>query len=73
MGTGFSGRTLVAEILQLDGELRKAVLARADLEEMERILAARGHMDIRRDAQRLVAQGITTRQEMIRACGEAEP
>jgi type II secretory ATPase GspE/PulE/Tfp pilus assembly ATPase PilB-like protein len=69
MNTGFRGRTLVAEALELDGGLRKAVLGRADLEEMESILAARGHMDIRHDAQRLVAQGVTTRQEMVRACG----
>ncbi len=68
--TGYRGRTLVAEMLELDGQLRKAVLERADLERLEGILAARGHMDLRRDAQRLVAQGITTRQEMLRACGE---
>jgi general secretion pathway protein E len=70
--TGYRGRTLVAEMLELDGELRKAILRRADREELEGILCARGHMDLRRDALRLLAQGLTSRQEVVRACGREE-
>ena len=70
--TGYRGRLLVAEMVEWDGELRKAVLRRADREELEGILAARGHLDLRRDALRLVAGGLTTRQEVLRACGAQE-
>ena len=67
--TGFKGRTLIAEIVQLDGELRKAVLAKADLDELEQILGRRGHMTMLQDGTRLVRQGITTQQELLKVCG----
>ncbi len=70
--TGFRGRALIAEMVQLDGELRKAILAKADLETLGRILAARGHMSLRQVGSRLVAEGVTTQQELCRVCGAAE-
>lgn len=69
--TGFSGRVLIAEMMQLDSQLRKAVLAKADLEEFEVILANKNHIDLVQDAQRLVQQGVTTPEEMDQACGMA--
>ncbi len=68
-GSGYSGRALVAELVELDGELRKALLAKADLEELESILQRRGHMHLRADARRLVSQGLTTEEEASTACG----
>ena len=70
--TGFRGRALIAEMVQLDGELRKAILAKADLDTLGRILAARGHMSLRQVGSRLVAEGVTTQQELCRVCGAAE-
>jgi type II secretory ATPase GspE/PulE/Tfp pilus assembly ATPase PilB-like protein len=67
--SGFSGRVLLAELVELDGELRKAILAKADLDELEAILDRRGHMNLRSDGKRLVAQGITTQEEVAAACG----
>jgi len=69
--TGFRGRALIAEMLQLDGRLRKAVLAKADLEELERIAAGRGQMSIRQCGMQRVARGVTTRGELDRVCGPA--
>jgi general secretion pathway protein E len=68
-GTGFQGRALIAEIVLMDGELRRAVLAKADLDELRGILDGRGHMTLRQDGGRLVGQGITTPDELVRACG----
>ena len=68
-GTGFRGRTLIAEMVQMDGELRGALLDKADLDELEQILARRGHMSMRQDGRRLVGEGITTQEELDKVCG----
>lgn len=70
-GTGFHGRVLIAEMVRLDSDLRKAVLAKADLDEMEALLKAKGHATILADGNRLVETGITTRTELHEACGIA--
>ncbi len=69
LGTGFKGRVLIAEIVQLDSDLRKAILAKADLEELDTLLQAKGHATILEDGWRLVETGVTTQAELNRACG----
>jgi general secretion pathway protein E len=69
LGTGFRGRTLIAEMVQLDGDLRKAVLAKADLDTLEALLVTKGHSTILADGRRLVEAGVTTREELTKACG----
>jgi general secretion pathway protein E len=68
-GTGFKGRALIAEMVELDGELRKAILAKADLEQMEEILKSRGHMNMAQDGRRLISEGVTTQDEIDKVCG----
>ena len=68
-GTGFKGRVLIAELVELDGQLRKAILAKADLEEFESILSNRGHMNMAHDGRRLVGDGITTQAEVDKVVG----
>jgi type II secretory ATPase GspE/PulE/Tfp pilus assembly ATPase PilB-like protein len=68
-GTGFKGRVLIAEVVQLDGQLRKAILAKADLEELEALLMSRGHTSMLADGQRLVSDGVTTQEELNKVCG----
>jgi general secretion pathway protein E len=70
--TGFKGRVLIAEMVQLDGKLRKAILAKTDIEELGNILRDRGHMNMAQDGQRLVSQGVTTQNEVNKVCGTAE-
>jgi len=66
---GFRGRVLIAELVQLDGHLRQAVLAKADLDELEDILKNRGHMNLSQDGMRLVREGTTTEEELNKVCG----
>lgn len=67
--TGYKGRVLIAEMVQLDGQLRKAILAKADLDELEGILESKGHTNMLQDGQRLVSQGVTTQEELYKVCG----
>ncbi|MEN6577426.1 MAG: GspE/PulE family protein [Phycisphaerales bacterium] len=69
LGTGFRGRALIAEMAQLDGELRKAVLAKADLDELETLLRSKGYAGILDDGRRLVESGVTTEAELNKTCG----
>ena len=67
--TGYRGRVPVAELVEMDGQLRRALLAGADLEALEGILAARGHENILSAGLRLVEAGVTTQEELNRVCG----
>jgi len=66
--TGYRGRILIAEMVQLDGRLRQALLARTDLEDLEEILRSRGHLNLRQDGMRLVNQGLTSQAELDQVC-----
>jgi type II secretory ATPase GspE/PulE/Tfp pilus assembly ATPase PilB-like protein len=67
--TGYRGRVLMAEMVTMDGELRKAVLARSDMETLETTLRHRGHMTLLQDGRRLVCHGLTGEEEIRRVCG----
>ncbi|MHC4654543.1 MAG: GspE/PulE family protein, partial [Planctomycetota bacterium] len=67
--TGFKGRVLIAEMVQLDGQLRKAILAKADMEQLEDILESKGHTNMLEDGRRLVSEGVTTQEELNKVCG----
>jgi type II secretory ATPase GspE/PulE/Tfp pilus assembly ATPase PilB-like protein len=69
LNTGYKGRVLIAEMVQLDGELRKAILAKSDLDELETILKSKGHTNMLEDGERLVSDGITTQEELNKVCG----
>ena len=66
---GFNGRSLIAEMVQLDGKLREVILAKGDLDQLEDILKNRGHMNLIHDGRRLVSQGLTTEEELNKVCG----
>ena len=67
--TGYKGRVLMAEMVQLDSHLRKAILAKADLEELEALLMCKGHTSMLADGERLVSEGTTTQEELNMVCG----
>jgi type II secretory ATPase GspE/PulE/Tfp pilus assembly ATPase PilB-like protein len=67
--TGFAGRVLLAEMVELDGQLRQTILKRSDMEALEATLESRGHMKLIQDGRRLVSGGITTNAEIERVCG----
>lgn len=70
--TGYKGRALIAEIVQLDSPLRKAILDKADLDKLEDILKSKGHTTMLTDGERLVTEGITTQEELNKVCGIIE-
>jgi type II secretory ATPase GspE/PulE/Tfp pilus assembly ATPase PilB-like protein len=67
--TGYKGRVMIAEMVQLDSQLRKAILSKADLDQLESILKDRGHTTMLADGQRLVDDGITTQDGLNKVCG----
>jgi type II secretory ATPase GspE/PulE/Tfp pilus assembly ATPase PilB-like protein len=67
--TGYKGRILIAEMVQLDSDLRKAILAKADLKELETLLMSKGHANMLADGQRLISNGLTTQDELNKVCG----
>ena len=69
LGTGFKGRILIAEIVQLDSPLRKAILAKCDSNELEKLLDEQGHKNMLEDGLRLVEDGLTTQDEIDKVCG----
>jgi type II secretory ATPase GspE/PulE/Tfp pilus assembly ATPase PilB-like protein len=69
LGTGFKGRRLVAEMVRMDGALRQAVLAKADLSQLEGILRQEGHQGLRGRSQPLADEGVTTSDELDKVCG----
>jgi len=70
--TGYKGRVLIAEMAQLDSQLRKAILAKADLDELEKLLESKGHTNMLTDGKRLVGEGVTTQEELNKVCGIAD-
>ena len=71
-GTGYKGRALVSEMVQMDGQLRQAILAKSDSDELNDILYRRGHMTMQQNGLGLVAAGVTTQEEMDKVCGVVE-
>jgi type II secretory ATPase GspE/PulE/Tfp pilus assembly ATPase PilB-like protein len=69
--SGYKGRVLIAEMVHLDSQLRKAILGKADLEELETLLMCKGHTSMLADGERLVSDGITTQEELNKVCGIA--
>jgi type II secretory ATPase GspE/PulE/Tfp pilus assembly ATPase PilB-like protein len=63
-GTGYRGRAVVAELVKLDSSIRNAILAKADLDTLEKLLKASGHKTLADDAARLVESGITSEHEI---------
>jgi general secretion pathway protein E len=67
--TGYTGRLLLAEAIQLDRTLRQAVLNHADLDELEMILATQGRDTMAMHAEQLISQGKTSKPEIARVLG----
>lgn len=72
LNTGYKGRALISEIVELDSGLRKAIAEKADIEKLQAILKDKGHTNMLTDGKRLVEQGITSADELNRVCGIIE-
>ena len=65
-GTGYRGRTAIAELLLLDDELRQLIIDRQPIARVKEAARLRGLRFLRESAVALVASGQTTLQEINR-------
>jgi len=73
-GTGYSGRVLLAEMLLPEtDEMARAVLARSDVRQLERVAVAAGMIDRWDRARAAVEAGLTSPDEVRRILGFANP
>jgi general secretion pathway protein E len=69
---GYHGRVPVAEFARSSPELRKAILARADAQDLAALLRAHeGYQTLRQAAQGLAVAGITDEAEVRRVLGDS--
>jgi general secretion pathway protein E len=71
--TGYHGRMLLAEFLDLKGRDAGTLLAARDRAEMESLAMHQGMMSIRENGVAAVTQGWTSPEEFRRACGVQTP
>ncbi|WP_028605933.1 GspE/PulE family protein [Ottowia thiooxydans] len=64
--TGYAGRTGVFELLGVDDEIRAQIHNRSAESEIRATALSRGMQLMRDDGERLVAQGITSQEEVLR-------
>jgi len=65
-GSGFKGRKAIAEILNLNDEIRELIIARAPIRQLKQAAQANGTMLLRDSALTLVRNGETTLTEINR-------
>jgi general secretion pathway protein E len=65
-GTGYRGRQGVFELLVMDDSLRALLQQRASADQLRAAALAAGMRPLRDDAERLVREGITSREEALR-------
>jgi len=64
--TGYRGRTGIYELLVIDDEIRKLILAHASTQEIRERAMQLGMTTLRQDGWRKIMEGITTVEEIIR-------
>ena len=64
--TGYQGRTGIFELLSVDDTLRERIHSRAAESELLSAAKRQGMTSMREDGEHLVAQGITSAQELLR-------
>jgi general secretion pathway protein E len=64
--TGYSGRVMIYELFEIDEAVRKMILAQAGTDELRDKARAHGMTTMHECGMRLVAEGITSRAEVLR-------
>ncbi|MBV9553868.1 MAG: Flp pilus assembly complex ATPase component TadA, partial [Alphaproteobacteria bacterium] len=68
-GTGYRGRTAIAELLTFDERFARLVVARAGAEELRTAALAGGMVDLQSDGLAKAAAGVTSAEEVLRVIG----
>ena len=73
-GTGYRGRIAVFEMMQVNQRVRTLISAKSSREEIERELRDpdSGFVSLRENAMRLVREGVTTGEEVLRVVNEED-
>jgi len=66
-GTGYRGRTTICELMPISEEIRTEILARVSSGEIRKIAMRQGMRSLRADGWRLILDGRTTIEEVMRA------
>jgi general secretion pathway protein E len=69
-GTGYKGRVGIFEMMELDEDIRKRIMANADAGELTVAARSHGMRSLREDGWLKVATGVTTAEEVIRVTQE---
>jgi general secretion pathway protein E len=64
--TGYQGRTGIFELLSVDDALRERIHSRSAESELLSAAKRQGMTSMREDGEHLVAQGVTSAQELLR-------
>jgi type IV pilus assembly protein PilB len=64
--TGYRGRLALHEILLVDEDIERAIIARASGEEIQRLAIGKGMVSLRHDGLRKAALGLTSLEEVLR-------
>ncbi|MCF3945753.1 GspE/PulE family protein [Acidiphilium iwatense] len=70
-GTGFSGRTVISELLGMSDDLRRLMMRRVSADELRKQAIDQGMTTLYADGLTIAAAGITTLDEVMRACMES--
>jgi general secretion pathway protein E len=70
-GTGYHGRTGIAEMLMITDDVRKLILRREDAGTIQRAAVEGGMRTLYEDGMRKAARGITSLEEVLRVTREA--
>jgi len=65
-GLGYVGRTSIFELMKVDDSIREALIKQPKLEVLRRVSREAGNMNLQEEGILLVAQGITSLQELTR-------
>ena len=65
-GTGYKGRLAVIELLNIDSDLRRAIMEKSDADSLRRIAVSNGHTTLREDGIDKLRNGLTTSEELSR-------
>jgi len=68
-GTGYTGRTLIGEILIIDDEIRELIFSEAVITQLRAAAIKKGMVPLKKHGLQKAAEGITTLEEVIRVAG----
>jgi len=75
LGTGYSGRVMIAELVEASQALKAAILARKSIDDLKSAVDGSGFLDLSQAAAQLVSDSVTDQAEVTRVLlgGDAPP